>query len=457
MFRILAVLIDEPAGWGFLIAVGPICILAAFGATILVRRRVHGRRSTLLATAIDNMSQGLVMFDGAAQLVLCNSRYIEMYGLSSSVVKPGLKLIDLIRHRFVTGSTNGDPERYCAELLADTAQGKTTNAIVQTPDGRSILVINRPIAAGGHWIGTHEDITERLTAEQQRRSLTEQGDRRAVVDAAITSFRESVENELRMVTDNAAAMRATATTLAQSSGKTAERATGAVHTSNKASDNVEAAAATAEELMSSIAEINRQLSDATGLVRVAASDSHTMNQEIGRLTKAAQEIGDVVNLIQEIAGQINLLALNATIEAARAGEAGRGFAVVASEVKSLAVQTAKATEKIVTQITAVQTSTGSAVDAIRCNADRMQEIDRYTSAVAASLAEQNLATGDISRNVASAAEGAKEVVSVLDQVAGAVSETRSHADTVLKASETVATAAAELQKNVDSFLHRVAM
>jgi len=230
-----------------------------------------------------------------------------------------------------------------------------------------------------------------------------------------------------------------------------------VQTSNNASDNVEAAAAAAEELMSSIAEIDRQLGEATGLVRVAASDSHTMNQEIGRLTEAAQEIGEVIHLIQKIAGQTNLLALNATIEAARAGEAGRGFAVVAGEVKSLAVQTAEATDKIVKQISAVQTSTGVAVEAIRRNADRMQEIDQYTSAVAASLAEQNAATGEISRNVASAAEGAKVVVSVLDQVAGAVSETRNHADTVLKASETVATAAVKLQKNVDSFLHRVAM
>ncbi len=456
MLRILTGIAAEPAGWLLLIAAGPICLLAVFGASVLFRRS-RGRRSTLFATAINNMSQGLVMFDASQQLVLCNSRYVEMYGLSPSIVKPGIKLIDLVRHRFATGSIGGDPEKYCAEILTAVAQGKTTNAIVKTPDGRSILVINRPIAGGGHWIGTHEDITERLTAEQQRQSLTEQGERRAAIDAAILSFRESVESELRMVTDNAAAMRSTATSLAQSSGETAERATGAVQTSDEASGNVEAAAATAEELMSSIAEISRQLGDATDLVRVAASDSHTMNEEIGRLTEAAQEIGEVVNLIQQIAGQTNLLALNATIEAARAGEAGRGFAVVAGEVKSLAVQTAKATEKIVAQITAVQTSTGVAVDAIRRNADRMQEIDRFTSTVAASLQEQNAATDEISRNVASAAEGAKVVVSVLDQVAGAVSQTRRYADTVLKASEAVATGATKLQENVDSFLHRVAI
>jgi methyl-accepting chemotaxis protein len=401
MFQILTGLAAEPAGWLLLIAAGPICLLAAFGASVLFRR-AGGRRSTLLATAINNMSQGLVMFDASERLVLRNDRFIELYGLSTDIVKPGSRLIDLIRHRFATGSISGDPEKYCAEILTAIAQGKMTNAIVKT-DGRSILVINRPIAGSHYWIGTHEDITERLMAEQQRQSLTDQEERRAAVDAAILSFRESVESELRMVSDNAAAMRATAASLAQSSGETAERATGAVQTSEEASGNVEAAAATAEELMSSIAEINRQLGYATELVRVAASDSNTMNREIGRLTEAAREIGEVVNLIQH------------------------------------------------------QTSTGVAVEAIRRNADRMQEIDRFTSTVAASLQEQNVATGEISRNVASAAEGAKVVVSVLDQVAGAVCQTRSYADTVMKASETVATAVVKLQENVDNFLDRVAI
>ena len=397
------------------------------------------------------------MCDATGKLLLCNSRYVEMYGLSPSAVKPGTKLIDLIRHRYATGSLDIDPEKYCAEILIAMAQGKTVNAIVKTPDGRSILVVNRPIAgSGGHWIGTHENITERLMAEQQRQSLTEQEQRRAF-DAAIWSFRGSVESELRMVADNAATMRATATNLAKSSGETAERATDAVPTSDEACGNVDAAAATADALMSSIAEVSRQLSHTCELVRVAASDSHTMNQEIGRLAEGAQEIGEVVNLIQQIAGQTNLLALNATIEAARAGEAGRGFAVVAGEVKSLAVQTAKATDKIVAQITAVQTCTGVAIAAVRRNADRLREVDQFTSTVAGSLQEQNAATNEIFRNVANAAEGTKVVVSVLHQVASAVSHTRSYADTVLEASETVATAAAKLQENVDDFLHRVAI
>jgi methyl-accepting chemotaxis protein len=152
-----------------------------------------------------------------------------------------------------------------------------------------------------------------------------------------------------------------------------------------------------------------------------------------------------------------LLALNATIEAARAGEAGRGFAVVASEVKSLAVQTAQATERIAGQIDAVQKSTGSAVEAIRRNTERMREIDSYTSAVARALDQQNTATDEISRNVSSAAEGAKGAAVVLGDVTGAVGETRNAASKVLDASAKVAAAAAELQQRIEGFLDRVAV
>ena len=176
-----------------------------------------------------------------------------------------------------------------------------------------------------------------------------------------------------------------------------------------------------------------------------------------RLTDTVQHIGEVVNLIRNIAGQTNLLALNATIEAARAGEAGRGFAVVASEVKSLAVQTAKATEQIAGQIEAVQSSTRVAVDAIRRNTERMREIDGYTSAVALSLQQQDSATDEISHNVASAAQGALGMVNVLDEVTRGVGDTRAAANKVLEASETVETAAGGLQRRIEGFLGRVAV
>ncbi len=132
-------------------------------------------------------------------------------------------------------------------------------------------------------------------------------------------------------------------------------------------------------MSSSIAEIGRRLNQTTEVVRVAVEEAQVTNQDIGALAQGARKIGDVTKLIRNIAGQTNLLALNATIEAARAGEAGRGFAVVASEVKSLAVQTAKATEDISSQILEVQNSTDKAVEAIGRIAHRMQEIDKYTS------------------------------------------------------------------------------
>src|SRR4029077_19993695 len=173
-------------------------------------------------------------------------------------------------------------------------------------------------------------------------------------------------------------------------------ADGAVSASNEASTNVETAAVAADELSGSIHEIGRQLARTTDIVRAAVGEAQGTNQQITALSQAAQKIGDVVKLIRTIAGQTNLLALNATIEAARAGESGKGFAVVASEVKSLAVQTAKATEDISKLIGAVQTSTGSAVDAIGRIAIRMQEIDSYATAVSAAVEEQSAATGEIS-------------------------------------------------------------
>jgi len=172
-------------------------------------------------------------------------------------------------------------------------------------------------------------------------------------------------------------------------------------------------------MSASIGEISEQLTRATEVVRVSVNEAESTNQQIAGLADAAQKIGDVVKLIRDIAGQTNLLALNATIEAARAGEAGRGFAVVASEVKSLAVQTAKATEEIASQILAVQGSTTVAVGAIRNIAGRMNEISSYTSAVAASVEQQNAATSEISDNVAAAAAGAGTVAAVLGDVAGA--------------------------------------
>jgi methyl-accepting chemotaxis protein/NO-binding membrane sensor protein with MHYT domain len=432
------------------VAVLSVCLAATF------IDRHHGEQNQEIATAFDHMSQGLGMFDSTGRLILINNRYREMYGLSAQQAKRGDTLRELFQQRVKVGTFTGDVDKYIDSVMQHFARGESVDRIVETPNGHFYSVSNRLLPSGG-WVSTHEDITERLRQDQERDRVAAQDKRRAEIDLAITSFRGRIEAMLKTVSDYADAMRGTANTLFAASRKTSERAEGAVHASNEASDNVEVAAAAAAAMLTSINEINRQLCQTNELVSNAVSDADSTNVEIGGLAKAAQKIDDVIKLIQTVAGQTNLLALNATIEAARAGDAGRGFAVVASEVKSLAVQTARATDEITGQIAAVQTSTRTVVEAIGRIAERMGEISQFTASAAAAVDEQNAAAVDISKNVTSATRGTRQIVTVLADVAGAASETRESAETVLTASEAVATAAGDLRAEVETFLRKVAV
>ena len=444
---------DMPWQSGGLLVVALVGFVAIIGTFWQARKM--GIRSGLLTTALDNMSQGLCMLDSSGRLLIYNRRYLEMYGLSADAIRVGCNLADLIRMRIEAGSFAGSVDAYVAMTLREIAAGRPVDKVVEIPNGHVIALANRPMTNGG-WVCTHEDITEQRNAQQKNVTLAEQERRRVTVERAIQNFRERVAASLKTVSAGAGAMRQTATTLSASSQQTSKRAEGAAIVSREASANVSAAAAAAEELLSSIVEIGRQLDQAAGVVRAAVGETQATNEQIAGLAQSAGKIGNVVKLIQDIAGQTNLLALNATIEAARAGEAGRGFAVVASEVKSLAVQTSKATEEISAQITAVQTSSAQAVGAIRGIAGRMHEINQYTSSCAASLQQQNAATDEISLNVASASQGATMFDSVLSEVAGAATETHESARKMLTAAEAVETAASDLRDEVERFLAKVA-
>jgi methyl-accepting chemotaxis protein len=430
-------------------------VLSLSLAGALLGHRVR-EQNLRLAAAVDHMSQGLGMFDASARLILVNQAYLSMYGLSAADAKPGCSLHDLFQQRVRAGTFTGDVDRYISDVMREIREGKPTDKTLQMGDGRVFAVSNRPMADGG-WVSTHQDVTVQLCAEQERDRIAADEKRRAAIEAALTAFRQRVESLLRTVGDNAVTMRATATTLFAASNKNSERVEGAVRESNKASINVDSAASAAEELSASIAEISQQLGQTNNLVGIAVKEAAATNAQIGGLAQAAQKIGDVVKLIQDVAGQTNLLALNATIEAARAGDAGCGFAVVASEVKSLAVQTAKATEEIAGQIAAVQASTAAGVEAIARIADRMQEINQFTAAAASSVLQQSGATGEISQNVASAVRGTKEIMAVLGEAAVTATETRRSAETVLTASEAVEAAAADVRAEVEGFLRKVAV
>lgn len=431
-----------------------LCGVASFALVAFLALVADRRQQQRITAALDNMTQGLCMFDASTRLIICNDRYLEMYSLTREHAYPGCFLRELLEYRRASGTFFQDIDEYVAAARRRVVEGKVFNNVVEIK-GRIISISNRPIEGGG-WVSTHEDITEQRRQDQERDLMVAQNERRSAIDAAIASFRPRIETMLKTVGDNAAAMRTTSSSLFNASHQTSERAAGAVDSSNEASVNVETAASAAEELSASITEISRQLGQTNHLVGIAVDEAGVTNVQIGSLAQAAQKIGDVVKLIQDVAGQTNLLALNATIEAARAGEAGRGFAVVASEVKSLAVQTAKATEEIAGQIAAVQASTSTAVDAIGRIVDRMQEISRFTAAAAASVQQQDSATSEITKNVASAATGTKAIVAVLAEVAGAATGTRGSAETVLTASREVEAAAADLRTEVEGFLQKVA-
>lgn len=288
-------------------------------------------------------------------------------------------------------------------------------------------------------------------AEQRAREA-----RQSSIDTLIANFRETVSSALEVVASNTTEMSATANTLTAIANDTSGQANDAANASQSASENVQAVAAAAEELAASIEEISRQVAKTNTIVNEANEATTATNEKVANLARAAQKIGDVISLIQDIAEQTNLLALNTSIEAARAGEAGKGFAVVASEVKSLANQTATATEEISAQIADIQDSTTDAVAAIEQIAKTMAEVNSYTASIASAVEEQGAATAEISQSVAQAASGTEQVVGSMGVVTNSVSETNESAGQVLAASEDVSKQAHTLKSTVDKFLSDVA-
>jgi methyl-accepting chemotaxis protein len=395
--------------------------------------------------ALNNMSQGLCMFDADKRLVVCNDRYARLYALPPELLLPGTSHEAIIKHRVSSGLLAGEKTDTAAKeklaALNKHSSEVASSRVDQLADGRLIKVTRDPMSGGG-WVATHEDITEKT--------------HRDTIDVAISSFRERVEDVLRSVGQCTNAMKDTATNLFASSEKTSSRAKGIVQASQGASTSVENAAIATQEMSASATEIGDQIDQAAAVVRNAVSQVKTTNNEFAGLSVAAQKIGDVVSLIQKISGQTNLLALNATIEAARAGQAGRGFAVVATEVKSLALQASKATDEITEQISAVQASTNGAIKAVGSIEKCIGEISTHTSAVAGSIGGQSVATLNISNNVAKAAQETNKIALELTEVADAAIATRSSAEIVLTASKSVEEAVENMRREIEMFLDSVA-
>ena len=293
-------------------------------------------------------------------------------------------------------------------------------------------------------------------AAQEEKARLRQSARSARIDKMIAEFRASVGTVLSTMGTSMKKLETTATSLTNVAGQAKHQAGDAAGSSEQAAANVNTVAEAADELGASVAEIGRQVTQANKVVAEATQLATRSNGQIVTLAQGAQKIGDVVGLIKAIAEQTNLLALNATIEAARAGEAGKGFAVVASEVKTLASQTAKATEEIGAQVAGIQDSTQDAVGAIGKIASTMEEINRFTSAIATAIDHQTSATREISRNVVQATKGTQAVSANISLVSNAIAQASSAAEHVLGASGELAGVASDLQHAVDDFLSEVA-
>ena len=268
-------------------------------------------------------------------------------------------------------------------------------------------------------------------------------------------FDTAVRRTLSAVTAAASHMTRTANTMSSIAEKTADRSTVVAAASTEASANVQTVAAAAEELANSISDISQQVAQSTRVAAEAARRAERTNASIQGLEGAAHKVGEVVQLINDIASQTNLLALNATIEAARAGEAGRGFAVVASEVKSLATQTAMATDDIGAQIGSIQGSTKEAVAAIIEIAGVISQINQISTSVAAAIEEQGRATQEIARNAHEAARGTTKSSSNISGVMEAAGDTGTAANEVLDAAKEVAALSENLHAQVDGFLQKI--
>ncbi|TYL74821.1 methyl-accepting chemotaxis protein [Bradyrhizobium cytisi] len=291
--------------------------------------------------------------------------------------------------------------------------------------------------------------------EQERERNAGAAARQRAMETYVGEFEGVVRKSLGELSDASAEMRKTSGDLSAVSRQTNERVEVAGKASNDASMSVDSVAAAAEELSASINDISQQAAHAAGIASRAVNQARETDGTVQGLAQSAGRIGEVVGLINTIAAQTNLLALNATIEAARAGEAGRGFAVVASEVKSLASQTAKATEEISEQIADIQKVAGDAINAIQAIGGIIGEVNEVATAIAAAVQEQGAATQEITRSTQYAAEGTKNVSDNITGVKADADTAAGAADNVKQASQMLETQSRQLGDQVSDFLGKI--
>jgi len=294
-------------------------------------------------------------------------------------------------------------------------------------------------------VATEREAAERISREEKQRAML----------LLASEFEERIQGLVDTISGSTDIVASAAEEMTTIAGQTNGRSKVVADASQEASHSVTAVAAGLEELTSTITEINRQVGVSAKVAQQGADQVVRTNVTVQGLATAAEEIGAIVQMIGDIAEQTNLLALNATIEAARAGDAGKGFAVVASEVKSLANQTAQATQRIVGQISAIQTSTGDAIAAIQLVTDIIKEFNDIVMMISTSTEEQGKATQEIAINVQQAARNSQQVSGNIHGIADEVRTTQQSAEEMRGSSLTLSQQASRLKSEVQRFLQDV--
>jgi methyl-accepting chemotaxis protein len=295
---------------------------------------------------------------------------------------------------------------------------------------------------------------EQLAAQQ----LDEQTKRQArseAIDGMTREFDAQVQELMKGSASAVSDLEGAARSMLSVADETTQQSSIVASASEQAAASVQTIAAATEELSASINEISGRVEEATRIASEAAEQAETSSRAVNGLEDAAREIGKIISLIQEIAEQTNLLALNATIEAARAGDAGKGFAVVASEVKSLATQTAKATEEISVQIEQIQRETGTSAESIRMIASTVTRLSEISTVLATAVEEQASATQEIGRSVQEAASETQDVSSSIGMVNDGLGQTTASATQVQSTSAALSKQSSGLTTAISRFLDRV--
>ena len=296
---------------------------------------------------------------------------------------------------------------------------------------------------------------EEMRREQKEAEARAAKERRESLLQMAATFETNVMGIVQVVSSSSTEMHSLLEDMSRRSQLVRENMTSVAAATDETSSNVGTVASASEELSASIGEISRQVTEAATISQKASDETEKTNKTVGELAVSAEKIGQVISLINNIASQTNLLALNATIEAARAGDAGKGFAVVAGEVKSLATQTAKATEEISSQISMVQEQTRLAVTAISGIANVIEKVKEISSNIASAVEQQGAATKEISNNVQQAAIGTQEVSANIAKVTTSVTENVASETQMVAASGELASNAEKLRCQVDQFLATV--